>query len=504
MSKEDIERTPDRSAGETVATLLALSSEEDGRTALQSALDELNKFLKPNSDFEVHELSLYTPATLSRFLQYYALSKMLARPGRRASDRPAKGATYNLLCKIYNEFQERFFQNGGADIRLLPTLEPGTVRDFCLLHTFSSGSETSRFYSALALFVADLAERDELRSDFFQKVLPSSEERFPTDLANWLVGRVKDNLSGAVTPQAKQLEKKGESDFLTISVNFSYGRHNKSELDDFISEFQIEEVDNCAHFICYRPRLSEPRELIKTFLTLKPSWALHGVSQSHNTNFSHFYAPPGKRNHHYHRISNGRAIPLDEGVYLIGGHKLRNRDRVPFRSVEAISFEWSYLKNTQAVFPALMISANNRDTHLATRIAVRATPLHHSTKVSIGAVGIDRLVEDVRADLEAEAKLVEEEQIKGFVGRQHLSKPDDASAISQSILDYCNNLPAKWRIDAEYVATAEETSETLTPRRMEAKLEEVFGSDEHPVFFNEDGQPFTFWESLRFGALSAK
>ncbi len=100
------------------------------------------------------------------------------------------------------------------------------------------------------------------------------------------------------------------------------------------------------------------------------------------------------------------------------------RCQCPFRSVEVISLEWSYLKNTQSVFPALMISANYRDTHSASRIAVPATPIHHSSKVSIGSVRLDSLVEHVQADLKAESKIVKEDEIKGFVQHSHLSRPD--------------------------------------------------------------------------------
>lgn len=494
----------DRKQDKTVPTLLARCVDKRGLDAMRKALDELNRALKPNPEVSLQGLRSYTSSTLARFLQYFALTKMLEKPGRRGSDRPPKGATYELLSARYDKFEKQFNTNIGQGSRLIPSLHTGTVRDFCSFHTFSTGSDTERFYSGLALFVVDLAEQGEFRSDFFMRVLPVSEVAFPNEVGAWLLERSADILAGVSKVESTENDPPIKSENLSVSVNFDYSRNNKRELDQFISEFQIEELDKCAHFICYRPRLSEPRELIKTYLTIKPSWASHGVSQSENTNFNHFYAAPGRRNHQYHRISNGRVVPLDEGVYLVGGHKLRNRDRIPFRSVEIISLEWSYLKNLQAVFPALMISANNRDTHLATRLALRATPLHHSTKVSIGAIGVEELADDIRKDLVAEARLIEEDQIAGYFERQHLSQPDDADSIAERILEFCNNLPPKWRLDSEYLASSDTETKPLTPSQIEAKLEEVFGSDENPAYFRDDGRPFAFWSSIRFGVLSSK
>lgn len=136
--------------GETISGLLALASSEEGNAAMQSALDELNRALKPDAEISIRDLKSYSSATLARFLQYFALAKMLEKPGRRSSDRPPKGATYELVCKLYNDFQEKFAAQLGEKSPILPNLRSGTVRDYCSFHTFSTGSDTERFYSGLA------------------------------------------------------------------------------------------------------------------------------------------------------------------------------------------------------------------------------------------------------------------------------------------------------------------------------------------------------------------
>ena len=54
----------------------------------------------------------------------------------------------------------------------------------------------------------------------------------------------------------------------------------------------------------------------------------------------HVYEPPEDTTGKMRRLSLGRVLPMDDGVYLVGGQRDDHARREPFKSLKVLALPW--------------------------------------------------------------------------------------------------------------------------------------------------------------------
>lgn len=441
-------------------------------------------------------------SALARHIHYLALSKS---EEKRKSNTTHLKPDWTYVIHLYDEFLLR----AGEGFFLETGIIPPDLRRFCYFDTHRRGSGGKTFYSSLALFVVDLADRDELSSEFMHFALASSDWDLIDAVRKHLIDS-EDSIASAPRPTpaaAAPVKHVPAAQYPEVSIKFPYAEGRLNQLRHFHALFMTDYSDRGAHFICYRPRRSRPTELMKTFLAIMPPEA--GGEDPNSFSFSHIYRAPKTKSKQ--RIADGMAIPLDDGLYLVGGQREFQNSKVPAepapRSVKVISLAWRSIEVWERVLSGLVLSANDEGDHIASRIVLKATPLDHSKQIELGAVKITDLESDLKKDIAREIEYLEQHEVpQAEFERYQLERSDKEFAampreLAARIIDGTNNHPSKW--DVVEGTTAKEPGQPgLTRNSIAMRLETAFGSDGSAQYHDSLGREFDFWTSLRFGVLA--
>ncbi len=224
-------------------------------------------------------------------------------------------------------------------------------------------------------------------------------------------------------------------------------------------------------------------------------------------NFSHYYRLTYP--HQRARISIGSVYPLREATYLVGGQRPMQEHEPaspePFETLKVIALPRDAIINQEAVLDALIMSANGDSAKpLVSRMVMRATPLSHSSDLRLDAIPIGDLREDLAQDMAREAALSPDNRDEEG---QPLPVPDAVvDAMVKLILRRANNDPSHWLVSPGFHlngAGGHPRAEPLDQVEVEYRLKShIKGVGLQP---GEPGaRPFSFWEDLRFGPLTAQ
>ena len=495
--------------GITIAALIEAAAEEG--ELVRKVIEDLHFSFKEDGRRDNPTDAEVNLAALARHVHYSALSLTEGQKSKISSKRkllpvetdkeedegPHLTPAWKPLMKHYLDL----WKIAGEKLALFPPekMNDDHLSTLCYFKTRIVGSQKKNLYSSLALLIVHLKERGILDSKFLRYSLPDSERDFARDIGRYIEKKIEEERTGNPT-----------RDYPKISITFKYDPIKLADLERFHAYFQNlkpTDADRCSHFICYRPRKSNPTEFIKTFLAIKPPEA--SGSNSKSFNFVHVYQATDQDKQ---RVALGKILPLHEGLYFVGGQKEHQpEDRAwksPFKTLKVIAIGWRTIEVRDANIAGLVMSANNRGDHIVSRIILRATPFAHSKDTSLGAVKIKDLWQSLTDDARKEvACLVERKAPPDEFAKYGLRQDSDDQfdrVVAQrmdNVLAHSNN-DAPWGLPDGFRAVKGRT--LLTKPIIEKELEEMFGSSGNPKFQDSFSTPFEFPKSLRFGVLSKK
>lgn len=441
--------------------------------------------------------SVFDYYALSRRILYSALA--LGEGVKQGKASPPK-PSYSGLLKSYESMRSAAPTIGA----LLPDIGSDDVQRFCRLETRRQGSGTRRLYVALGLLAISIVA-EEHDSDILGCAIPHSEREFIDRLFRALGSTFNDASDragqGKPFPGLRPPSSRKNPE---VRLGFDFDPNEMTKLSAFLERFTLRS-DGHAHFYLYRSRREHPTQLMKSFLAIKeydlPS--TYGVMS--NFQFTHVYEPPNDAAGMRTKLSMGRMVPLQNGVYFIGGQRsrpsparvARQGAREPFRSLFVMYFTWREILDEREVMYGMGLFPDNDGVLLAARVALVPTANLDSGSVNLGEVDIqdiDREIEDIFSS---------EPQLAGFP----LANPElDRRGVAQLILTSCNNDPLGnhgWDV-AEIYQKKADCAEFLTRSNVEHELTKLFGSSRNSKYQTEEGEPFNFWRSIRFGPLSVE
>ncbi len=402
----------------------------------KQVFEEFNATFKPKAIVHDNRKGV-AGAILSRHLKYHILARTQET---KQSARP----DYKGFKEEFENFQESLQHHYDG---FLPekVVSKNAINDFCNLQSYyNRGSKKPYFYATLALYVIYLYETKKFENDLFMTFLPSSERDFPKKIANWLTIRAAD---ATYSPGLTRLSNPADSTY-PVSVNYYYTPGNRQKLREFLDRYLIQSNedrrlgDGGAHFICYRPRSSRPDSLMKTFFWLSPWWSHepHNPSKNKNANFVNIYIPPGQERKRRPRTrrSAGRIIPMEGGIYLIGGqHNAsieKEKENFPFQTALCATFPWGSLISDNPLLQGVIISSNQKYTSLASKVMMRATPICHSKDVYLGEINIEDLEDDIERDMKNEERMLVEQEML-FTGIEAQITKRDRSDFIETVIE---------------------------------------------------------------------
>lgn len=452
-------------------------------------------------------------SALARLLLYVGLSIGEQTRGGTAGLKPSWKALideYEGLCKAVP-----------AD--LMTVLTTDVLSGFCGFSSRRTGSHRKRIYVDLAILAVYLEERGLLKGPFLRMATPTSEFSLPRDIRDQLEMifarcRPRDSLPEAAPKEAGEDKPRRPQ----IAVRFYYDPERLADFEEYRGLF-AHPKDKQAHFVTYRPSRSDPKRLMKSYLAIGPASQEVEGDPEDAFRFVHVYEPPEDGAGKTQRLSLGRVIPLEDGVYMVGGQRDEGARRQPFRTLKTIALPWYALRHKSTLLNALVMSANHKGKHIITRAALRATPIAHSSHIKLGAVALSDLEDDLKADALVERAAYEE----AVANDPSLAETwperfplcgDTAEAgffedRASRILALCNNTPLDggWDVDTAFepVKRGKKNDGLLTKNVINFALEREFGSHNSVKYVRSpsgaprpQGEPFDFWSSIRFGPLT--
>jgi hypothetical protein len=244
-----------------------------------------------------------------------------------------------------------------------------------------------------------------------------------------------------------------------------------------------------AHFICYRPQLSRPAAFIKSFLAvIPPGTDQHQSMLARTYTFVHIYKLHPETAHK--RRTVGVVLPIANGLYFVGGQENVSTGEVEpgsFRSLKVIAVPWVPIEQGRTIIPALVLSTNNQERHVVSRMAMRPTTYTSDADAGIGAVELAKLKNEIDSMFADESAL----SLKPDAFR----RMDGVSLQVEELMRVANNRPS---VDvAGYVKGR--SNVTATRVDVEQCLKNAFDVGEDGLV-TKSGEPLT-WENLRFSAL---
>jgi hypothetical protein len=156
----------------------------------------------------------------------------------------------------------------------------------------------------------------------------------------------------------------------------------------------------------------------------------------------------------------------------------------------------------------LAISTNFEGLQVASRIALRATPIGHSDTLQLGAVAVGDLLKDLRVDAEVERRLIAAQATDASAGgdptRYAASLPADAMeehlrGQAETILQYSNNFRREgWDVPPGF----RDAQEPLDRAMIQNAMRDLFESERQFVRADEDGEEVFTLSAIRVGPLA--
>lgn len=487
------ENTAGDAEGDGIAFRLRQAYEADSE-ALRDALDDLNDRIRENGAND-GGASPIRFSTIARVILYLAIELGEAARKKTGSIQPQ----WSGVIRRYEAFCAQL------PAGLLPTCNDDDMRMFCQFSSRRNGSQTPRFYSGLAAFVIAEAERGRLDSAFMKVALPDCE-RSAGDICRDVLLPICDRCVGVAAPTAASPVAPAHPE---VSLHFAFVPSNIARFDTYRRLFAVTE-DRFAHFVVYRASRTRPARLMKSYLAIsEPRMdGQVGYDLPATFKFVHIYRPPDTSG--VPRVSLGRVLTFEHGVYLIGGQRDETTERRPFQSLKVMALPWLQLNREDKLLSALLLSSNYSGEQIVSRAAMRTTIIGKSDGIELGSVNIDELKDDLVADAVRERAAAEE---SGEVSAQIMNlfplacaaadRPRAADRMSKNIMRLTNN-SAAWELGHNYKRQRTRSEESLTRARIDVALDREFGSEDNPVYrcAEMDDEVFDFWNSLRFGPLT--
>jgi hypothetical protein len=399
---------------------------------------------------------------------------------------------------------------------LLPAITRDDLRNFCGLRHLRQGSREDRFYSALMLFLLHEDSKQAFDHPFFKDLVPQGERDLPLVAAELLahfMNEAQERLGNEPPfPQVHSFPRNRDNP--QVIPAFSYEAAEREKLDRFYNRF-ASPTDSHAHLVLYRPRRSKPTQLIRSFLALSAPWndRLTGSRGVHN--YVHIYRAPSDVGHEG-RIGQGWALPLSQGLYLVGGQRPESvlwdpgiddeesgavrPPRIPFRSLDVLYFPWQSLESNLP--HGLMLTANKDGLPIVTRVCALPTLISHSRDIDIGEVALETLADTLQGEWNREREIAGSSGLADDAPTLAVFEQfGDTQLLASRIGDLCNNDPRSWAIPGGYRAKKKRGG-ALTHAQIEHALNQAFGVGDDVKFASAEGD-FDFWRSLRFPPLTS-
>ncbi len=482
---------------------------EEGLKAFNTSILEDGK--GRGSDFSVPF------AALARILLYLAIAG--AEKKRKGSDklRPS----WSTVIEPYNKFCKAV---GGNLIPLMET-EGGVASDdsligFCTFATRRTGNHTPRFYAGLAAFIVHLDDEGALDTEFLNMARPEGERSLPDKIRVQLRLVIEACQATGTSTNENESQPSVAQSHPEIHLRFAYLPENLERFETYRHRF-ARSKDRHAHFVLYRPSRSNPERLMKSFLAIgAPVVDENGGSGRPDVHrFVHIYKPPEGTAGGVQRVSLGRALPLEEGIYLVGGQRDETSERRPFSTLKVIALPWYAIHRQDPVLNALIMSANYAGKHIVSRAALRATPVDRAEKLKLGGITVLNLQDDLRMDAAIERDLMMNDLDNVNLNSSidvdtdifplccPPEKEEGVLKEQSALLSLlCNNYPNSdfgWDVSADFLPIKSKKGDgALTKHRINFLLEDLFGSKKAPKYAGPATGPFDFWSSIRFGPLT--
>ena len=445
--------------------------------------------------------SLSFPA-LARHVNYYALG-IDDRDGKRGRLLPR----WQAVTDRYQGFIAAF----PSMKALIPAFNEDDLRQLCSFSTRHQGSRSPHLYLAIALFL--IGEKDEGNLDGMKVLkiaVPSEETRFLERVRREL-GHLLNRTSvasGLKAPFPDLPPPHRARDYPEVQASFACDTKWIERFQSFLRLYSVP-TDGSLHLILYRAREGCPTDLVKSFIALYPGRNDPTRDQRPVYRSVHRYLPPSQDWGHP-RLSLGWVIPLEQGLYILGGqkmdperrgHRFGEAPRDPFRALDVLYFSWRSLES-QLLY-GLCLSANNNGTPFVTRVCARPTLIDHSERLELGEVSAADLAASLTDDYEREAQYAREAEFpEELVQRFHV-KPtiQRRRELARIIAHHCNNSPAEPR--AWDVAGPERRGRKkgIGKNAIAASLDELIGGGADaasPI----DGRPMGFWGTILMGPIT--
>jgi len=462
------------------------------KTQSIALVDSINSRIKETGRRvpEPHELSM---TALARRLYIYALK--LGMDHTEAAGLPTP--QYTQVKDELIEFSRELAIEG--------VKPPGEkdVDNFCSLKVRIRGSTRPGIYFLIALFLLKKEEEGVFADEFYQTAIPLCEMRLGSNITVFLARALNTDADAKrrARPFPNIRPPQPASDLPIVATRYLHHRFHGDQADRFFREYRSESDGN-AHFIVYRSRRSKPTELIKSFLAIEPLAQSTSAKDLRYHPTLHIYQAPVDAGSTL-RGSPGRIVPLESGLYIIGGQRsepLRDgkatplREPRPFRTIELLYFPWTTIENAH-LFSGLMFAANNDGVPLVARICARPTLISRSDNLAIGEVKLSELSTSLEQDRQAEMAIATEEDPDKFLCVY--DEFGSLEGLADRIAVLCNNGP----FEGEWEATRdfEKDGKPVDTRAIRRAVEDAF-SDITRI--GDDARPFDLWQDLRFPPLT--
>lgn len=458
-----------------------------------------NSFKKANTEIrksvvENRELGSLIPGSFIRVLLFHAMAISYDRheEGKKFSN-PNTGSWSGLAAQI-NDFVEELPDK--LKKVSCQSYDAESIKRFCTFASRKSGFNTPYYYSTLVLYLASLDASNLLDSPLLDMALLADDRAMPAHGLTYLEKLVLQEHIGKPV---------NETEINETLVRFNIKKDLLESFDTYCSHFLFgAEEPEMARMVLYRPTLSTPGEVMKSFLAFMPPTKETG-KKSHM--YTHFYEPPNK-DLDTPRISTGKIIPLDGGVYLVGGQKIRSEvpDDSPFQSIKIIAFDWTGINKCNPLMQCLVFSTNYKGKIIASRAAARITAVEHSKYLSLGLKDIATLEQDLSDDFEAERTFLNKfsKNSKTLIDNRFkfLNLKDEGIAgMASNIRTLANNNPrteANW--DAPDGFYENKSSQNALTKHVLGGLVENAVSGKQGYVDSENSK-FDLWKHTRFSPI---
>ncbi|MBX9718796.1 MAG: hypothetical protein K2X36_08135, partial [Microbacteriaceae bacterium] len=386
---------------------------------------------------------------------------------------------------------------------VIATPQDKDVDHFCTMRVRRRPSLSKGHYVLWALYILQLEEQGAYSDDFYAGLV-SPKEMLARPTWLFLARRLNEEAEehGEPVPFDDVKRPREPVRLSSISQKLYVHDHHVDRMMDVFARC-VSPIDGNAHMAVYRMRHSDPDEIMKSFMIWKPR---SEDASSKDLNTLHFYKGPDSEGGTV-RTSPGRVVPLETGIFIIGGQRsepLRTAPVIglrpppaPFRTMELLFIPWTMLEGNH-LFPGLILTQNDKGVPLVGYVCARPVLIAHHEEVALGSTPIRRLAASLERDRAREMELVKEMTDADSRARQIVAIYNEYGTIdrlAERIVDRCNNRPQRSKVPPKFVSERK----TLTTHAIESLLEETFEGITHSA---DPDREFKLLSDLIFAPLS--